>query len=220
MAFRNLLVLDSGKEINIKEIKTEVIRKSIHISFCLIPILYNTIGDFYTFLVLYSGLALYLLSEFCRIKNIKLMKLFQTITNLSRRKTEINSKITFGPVNLVIGISLAMMFTSPYREFGIYVLTLSDGMASLVGKSIGRIKIEQSNKTIEGSLAFFTVTVLLAANVTKNPVLAIALSLFLTILEYISKGDLDNLLLPIFASSLVFSGDLIQLMHKLDFINL
>lgn len=94
---------------------------------------------------------------------------------------------------------------------GILIMGYGDGLAGLIGKKFGKIKIF-NHKSLEGTLTNFIVSFLIAIlflgvkfNISLNiVVLSFIIALFSSILELITPHGLDNLTLPIGISILVY----------------
>ena len=110
--------------------------------------------------------------------------------------------IIFWPLNTLIFQGAAL------------VLGLSDGIAGVVGARYGRKKYKVTgDKTIEGSLIFFLITVLILFGVLYINNTAFALdralvvfgsSLLLTIVEATFGKGWDNLFIPIVAGAILY----------------
>jgi glycerol-3-phosphate acyltransferase PlsY len=74
-------------------------------------------------------------------------------------------------------------------------LTLGDLFAALIGKKWGRIKLF-SQKSLEGSLACFTVCALIAL-IKFHPVIAITGAIVATLIELLPTGLDDNVTMPL-----------------------
>lgn len=75
----------------------------------------------------------------------------------------------------------------------IVILSLGDGMSTIVGKFFGKHRI--GRKSIEGFLSFFTFSAL-GAGVIVEPVTAITLALIGGLIEMVEFFD-DNLMIPV-----------------------
>ena len=88
----------------------------------------------------------------------------------------------------------------PMQE--LYALGFGDGLASLVGKLCGRIRIPFTNgKTVAGSLACFTAIFCSTVVLTGNPKVALGCALVGMAFELLPLRDLDNLVIPIVIAS-------------------
>lgn len=181
-------------------LKKELFRKSIHICSAFVPLLLHffywlTIG------LLIFAVLFYILTEILRLKG-KRVPLITFITETASRDRD-KGKIVLGPVFLVLGILLAaLILPEMYGAIGIFALAFGDGCASLFGKWIGKHKIiKSSSKTLEGSLACFTAVFISSFLVSKRPVLSLLEALFVTLIEFFSIGNFDNLIIPLTGGS-------------------
>lgn len=135
----------------------------------------------------------------------KIFDLFKIINKVNR--------ISWGEIFYPLGVMLSAIFFLPDRimafQFGILVLGLSDSLANIFGGLFGtyKVKIFNGTKSLEGSVVFFIVTLLLiilfqgwAGYYFSTPFLFVAL--ILTSVEFSLFFGLDNLFLPILASYL------------------
>lgn len=178
------------------EIQTELIRKSIHMLIAAVPLISTVFSAAFALLLLASGTLLYSYSEHMRHQGITI-PIITRITELASRKRDLN-RFVLGPITLGLGAMLALMlYPAPAAFMAIYALAFGDGLAGLVGKAIGRIKIPASRgKTLEGSLACFT-AVFFAGTFFFTVPEALAIALVATFIEALPTGDADNVLLPV-----------------------
>ncbi|MDN5786899.1 diacylglycerol/polyprenol kinase family protein [Pseudorhodobacter sp.] len=117
---------------------------------------------------------------------------------------------SYGDLLLAVSVGLCL-FLSEGRLFlyvlPIAVLTLADATAALVGRSYGTrfFRVEEGDKSIEGSTVFFAVTLLISVIclmlMTPFPplniiVLSVMVAAFGTLVEAVSWRGFDNLFLP------------------------
>jgi len=150
-----------------------------------------------TLLMLGSGVLFYTWAELERLEG-RQMGLVSFITMSASRSRDMNS-VVFGPITLAMGAMLALMlYPEPAASLAIYALAFGDGLSSLIGKSIGRIRIPLSGgKTIAGSLTCFLVVFLLALGTLPTLSTALTVAFAATLLEMIPSRDLDNIILPV-----------------------
>ena len=147
--------------------------------------------------LLLAALVLYSFTEFIRLKGIN-VPVVSKITSIAARKRDEN-KFVLGPVTLVAGIiSAALLWNPESARIGIYALAFGDGLASLVGKLLGRIHIPFTNgKTAAGSLACFYAVFLSSYCVGRNAAVSFALAFVAMVVEIIPMTDLDNIVIPV-----------------------
>lgn len=174
----------------------EVFRKSIHLCSALVPTL---LGIAYkpVLVLLLLALIFYSSTEFVRLKGIT-VPLISKITSIAARKRDEN-KFVLGPVTLVTGIIIAaLLWDSLPARIGIYALAFGDGLASLVGKLIGRIHIPfTKGKTAAGSLACFYAVFISSFIVGQNAFVSLILATVAMFVEVIPMTDFDNIVIPV-----------------------
>lgn len=178
-----------------KIILKELFRKSIHICSSIVPLLFASFY-WYTVYGLLIIVALYYLCELARLEGHP-VPLISLITETASRQRD-EYKFVLGPVTLVLGIVFAAL-TLPLEcaAVGIYALAFGDGLASLVGKIIGRVKIPfTGGKTLEGSLACFTAVFISTWIVSKNIWISLAVGFLAMVIEVLPLGDWDNMIIP------------------------
>jgi dolichol kinase len=177
------------------EIKTEIVRKSIHFLIALSPAL-AALNRPVTMLFLMTGILAYTYMEGLRLAGIR-VPLISSVTSMAAR-TRDQGRFVLGPVTLGIGALLALLlYPSPAAAVAIYALAFGDGMASLIGKIFGRIRPGfLCGKSVEGSLACFTAVFIAAYAVSASARIALAAALTAAAVEALPLKDYDNLALP------------------------
>ncbi len=189
----DVAVLD--RSASLKEIQTEVIRKSIHMMVAFVPLLarYNIT---LTFSALVAGLLLYSYSEFMRMRGVELVFISRITLAASRSR---DKGFVFGPVTLAIGTMMALMlYPEPAAAVAIYALAFGDGFSSLFGKLFGRITIPfTGGKSYAGSSACLVSVFLTTLAVSGSVRVAVIIAVSTTLIEVLPSGDLDNMLIPV-----------------------
>jgi phytol kinase len=180
-----------------RDLQTELIRKSIHLSIALAPTIATLIGTAVTIMLLGTGTLVYAIAEHER-RNGRSIAIISRLTVLASRGRD-RDHFVLGPVTLGLGAMMAMMlYPDPAASIAIYALAFGDGIASFAGKLLGRVKLPfTGGKTLEGSLACATAVAIAAYAVYPVPAVVAAAALVATILEAIPTGDADNLILPV-----------------------
>ncbi len=180
---------------SIKEIQTELFRKSIHMMVAFVPTMarFNII---FTFSALVLAIFLYSYSEFMRIRGVEISIISRITVAASRRK---DSSFVFGPVTLAIGALMALMlYPEPAAAIAIYALAFGDGFSSLFGKLFGRTFIPfTGGKTYAGSLACLISVFLTTLAVSGSIRIAVIIAVATTLFEVLPSGDLDNMIIPV-----------------------
>ncbi|MCK5673518.1 MAG: phosphatidate cytidylyltransferase [Spirochaetales bacterium] len=185
---------------SIKEIQTELLRKSIHMMVAFVPTMakFNIV---FTFSALVLAILFYSYSEFMRVRGVKISIISKITVAASRRR---DTGIVFGPITLAIGALMALMlYPEPAAAIAIYALAFGDGFSSLFGKLFGRSFIPfTGGKTYAGSTAclisVFLTTLAVSGSIRVAVIVAVATTLF----EVFPSGDMDNMLIP-FGTGLV-----------------
>ncbi len=173
----------------------ELFRKSIHICSSFIPLLLS-LAYWPVIILLILAAAFYTVSEILRSKNINI-PFISKVTEIAARKRDENHFV-LGPLTLVGGILLAALFLPlESARIGIFALAFGDGLASLVGKLLGKITIPGAHgKTAAGSLTCFVAVFISTFCCCKNCLLALVIALYAMFIEILPLSDFDNLIIP------------------------
>ena len=141
--------------------------------------------------------------------------LFLPVMALSKNKNlfssihEVNRK-TYGELYFPVAISITAWWfpTKNLFMYGVLVMGISDGLASIFGQKLGKrtYRLWQGKKSYVGSFVFFVATMLIGLFVTHSSigiVPLLAIGLILTLIEASLSGGIDNLVLPPAASGLL-----------------
>ncbi len=192
------LILTQNKRERVisREIRTEIIRKTIHMLIAFTPLLAQTLGRNITVGLLLSGILMYTAAESLRLHG-KRVFLISRLTRLSSRKRD-QGHFVLAPVTLGFGAVLALaLYPEPAASVAIYALAFGDGLSSLFGKIFGTVKIPfTGGKSVEGSFTCFTAVLFSSFIVLQNLQFALLIALFATFLEALPTKDFDNLVLP------------------------
>lgn len=178
------------------EIRTELIRKSIHLLIGLVPTLAAwNLG--FTVMLLGSGIIVYAYGEFLRLRGFEVV-LVSRLTAMAARKRDMG-KFVLGPVTLGLGAMLALLlYPEPAASIAIYALAFGDGLSSLVGKTFGSIRLPLTGgKSLEGSLTCFLAVLSASYALTGDAARSAMVALAATVVEAVPSKDLDNILLPV-----------------------
>lgn len=180
----------------LNSLKKELFRKTIHLCSALVPF-FLRLAYWPIVILLILAAVLYSICEYERLQG-KTIPLISKITETAARKRDEN-KFVLGPVTLVLGILFAaLLLPLKSATVGIYALSFGDGLASLVGKIFGRIKIPfMQGKTIAGSLACFTAVLISTFCVSKDPLMSLFIAFCAMIIEVLPLKDYDNLIIPV-----------------------
>lgn len=185
--------------------KNELIRKSIHLSSSIVPVIYYFIDRKPAIIILAAFTITQMLLDILRVKFEPLKKLYLRYVKHILRGHELNNdkSVFTGATYLTLAFLICVIiFPKPVAITAMFVVVFCDSFAAIVGKSWGKHFI--SNKTFEGSLAFFlsgVIIILLTPKVTDSMseyyvgIIAVFLS---AIFELIPIKIDDNLSTPIF----------------------
>ena len=184
----------AGKDID--ELKTEIVRKSIHFIIALSPSM-AAVNRPLTVLLLMTGTLGYSLMEYLRLSGIK-VPVISSLTNMASRSRDVG-RFVMGPVTLGLGALLALLlYPSPVAAIAIYALAFGDGFASLVGKFFGKWRPAfLCGKSVEGSFACFAAVLISAYAVSGSMHIAVIAAFTATVVEAMPLEDYDNLALPV-----------------------
>lgn len=177
------------------EMRTELVRKSIHLLIGLVPTLASwNFGV--TVASLSAGILVYAYSESMRLHGYE-VAVISKITAIAARRRD-SGKFVLGPVTLGIGALLALvLYPEPAASIAIYALAFGDGLSSLVGKAFGSIRIPfTGGKSVEGSLTCFLAVLCSAYAVTGDAPRSALIAGIATVTEALPSKDADNILLP------------------------
>jgi len=177
--------------------KNEILRGAIHIGSFSIPfVCMHLLNHYIVSLIILLTTALYITSEFLRIRGINL-PVTSTITWKTARKPELYEIVT-APVLFALGIVLSLiLFPTPVNYVPVTILTLGDGFATFFGKTLGRTVLPlNKGKTVEGS-AFGFICAFSGALLFINPTKALISSAIGTLVELLPLPINDNLTIPL-----------------------
>lgn len=206
---------NSGKNISIVN---ELKRKSIHLSSVVIPLTYY----FTDRKIMLNALALIfivmVLIDIFRYRNGFVKKFYNRFfKNILRVHESVENKIFFtGGTYIVLAFLLCVLFFE--RNIAILsmlIIIFCDTAAALVGKLFGKHYIK--SKTIEGSIAFFIVGMILffftmMPDNSSGIMIGITAIFLTTLFELIPLKIDDNIVIP------MFFGITYSLLSKTDFL--
>lgn len=177
-------------------LRKELFRKSIHLCSSFVPFLLS-FAFLPTVILLAVALIMYCISEFLRLNNHNI-PIVSRVTEIAARKRDEN-KFVLGPVTLVIGILVATLsLPLEYATVGIFALAFGDGLASLIGKMIGKITIPGAHgKTVAGSLSCFLAVFISTFVYCQNCYISLLVGISAMFIEVLPISDFDNIIIPI-----------------------
>jgi len=179
-----------------EDIQKEFFRKSIHLSVAFIPFL-ASINLGLTMGFLAAGTIVYAYSEILRIEG-HTIAVISAVTMIASRKRD-SGRIVLGPITLAVGTMISLlMYPNPASAIAIYALAFGDGFSSIIGKTLGTIRLPFTNgKTLEGSLACFIAVFLASLSASGSAEIAFPIALSATLIEALPLKDMDNIVMPV-----------------------
>jgi len=186
------------KPFTARELKSELLRKLLHALIALVPFL-AAMDRSFTALLLMCGTLFYSCMEGLRFLGFS-PPFISAVTSATSRKQE-HEAFVLGPVTLGLGALLALLLFSPKpAAIAVYVLAFGDSISSLVGRFLGHLRPSfLTGKSIEGSLTCFVVSTALAFLVFGAWETAVVIGLATMLIDALSIGDFDNILIPLAA---------------------
>tara|TARA_B100000579_G_scaffold418630_1_gene416414 strand:- start:2027 stop:2608 length:582 start_codon:yes stop_codon:yes gene_type:complete len=180
----------------------EVLRKIIHLSSSLFSFMLLYLGKEICLPIFLLITMIFLLADYMRIKNLKFKKIYNIFFKIVTRPVEENYLTGATHVFLSILI-ITILFDVKIACASLLIMSFSDSAGALVGRYFGKFKI--LDKSLEGSISFFIVSVLvlLSFNFSIDKILYV--SLVCTVVELLSskiKVD-DNFSVPLSAAVLL-----------------
>jgi len=178
------------------EVRTEVVRKSIHFLIALAPSI-AAVNKTAAVAFLMIGVLGYTLMECLRLSGVK-VPVISSLTSMASRPRDIG-RFVMGPVTLGMGALLSLLlYPSVAAAIAIYALAFGDGIASLFGKFFGKWRPAfLFGKSIEGSIACFAVVLISAYAVCGDSRIAVIAAFTAMAVEALPLGDYDNLVIPV-----------------------
>jgi len=179
-----------------EELRIEILRKGIHLFIAFVPAIARY-GQGLAMGILAGGILFYAICEGLRISGYS-VPFISSVTALAARRRD-GDRFVIGPVTLGLGALLSLLlYPDPASSIAIYALAFGDGLSSLVGKSIGSVRLPfTGGKSLEGSLtcmtAVFVSSLALTQDVLRSAIIAVAA----TLIEAAPTKDLDNIILPV-----------------------
>lgn len=173
----------------------ELQRKAIHQLALIIPISYLYLSKSLVLQILAPITILVIIVDISRLRIAAVKKLFMKIFKIVLRPHEKN-KLTGSTYFLTATVITIWLFPKDIAIYCIMILIVSDTLAALVGKRIGKHKI--FDKSVEGSSAFFISAFIIGLIMPDIPLIQVLTASFSsTILELIPVRLDDNFRIPV-----------------------
>ena len=193
---RNLRYKKLSQNERVEDLIKETFRKIIHLCTALVPLFARYF--FYPTVIALSAITFfYIIFEILRLKGYQIF-MVSSITGFAARKRD-RGKFVLGPVTLSLGV-ISTLLIFPFKEasIGIMSLALGDGLASLVGKFLGRQHLNISkDKTIAGSIACFTAVFISTIAISRSFIKSFFIAAIAAGTEALPLKDFDNILIPL-----------------------
>ena len=180
--------------------RTDLYREIIHMGSFLIPVLCQFFNfDRYMIAVAISATTIiYAFSELARRAGVDFPP-FTTVTNLVAIGDE-RWEFATAPIFFAVGIVFPLTFYPTKIGFAaITILTLGDGIARMVGKTMGQVALPYNKaKKLEGTMAGILLSAL-ASLLFVSPLEAVAASIIGMIVESLPLPISDNMVIPLAA---------------------
>jgi len=189
--------------------KNEILRKLVHLASSFVPVFYLLTDKYFTLILLTFCVAFMLFLDIGRYKSAAVNKYYiKFLKPVLRQKEEKTNKFLFtgGTFVFISDLLCVLIFPKEIAIAAMFVMIFCDSFAAIVGKSIGKLKI--NNKTLEGTLAFivsgFILSLILPKYTNSNFeyyifIFVIVLTALIELIEF--KID-DNLIIPLLFGSL------------------
>ncbi|MDK2372974.1 MAG: hypothetical protein QI197_06305 [Candidatus Korarchaeota archaeon] len=199
--------------------RNELLRKAIHILFSSILLVPMMVGDLidpklvyaaalavggWIYSVQVKGLPQWLKAgmQIPQPKGMEIvLESFNRLVSLVERDYERRAG-WLGALSGLIGVSSSYFLFGSLASYGIFALILTDGLSSMVGISMGRIKIPMADGTLEGTAAGLISYLALLVGLTGDPFLAGLVAISSSVVEL--YGGEDNIAVPIVSSLVAF----------------
>lgn len=180
------------------QLKKELLRKSIHLSTSVIPLLYyyglSKQSILWICLFFTAG---FFSADILRMNFDLARRYFLVVFSGLLREDEQNRKFT-GASWLFLGMTATFyLFPKEAAIPAVLFLTLADPAAAIAGKKFGSDYF--FGKSIEGSLGFYLTASAVILLFTDFSWLGIATALGAAVIEFLPIGINDNILIPLFA---------------------
>lgn len=193
-----------------KSLKTEILRKAIHISSLWMPV-FIFFADRIVSVTLFAVLLLLNTAvEYAAFQKMPLFgNLFRKLFIKTLRGKEISRTkfVASGSIYVLLAaLIVSVCFSPKAAAAGMAVMLVADSCAALVGKFFGSVRFA-NNKSLEGTLAFFAsalcILMLLYQNV--SPCWLATTALIATLAEFFEEklGIDDNLSIPLVSGFLL-----------------
>ncbi len=191
--------------------RAEVRRKALHLIALVVPLGMALLGKEVSVLLLVPSALFALLMDYLRVRSSSVSHLISRVFGFMMRPEEVPP--VGGPVRingatwvLVSAALLAFIFPIRIAVPSFVMFMICDAAAALVGRRYGRTHWGNSRRTVEGSLAFVVVGVVIFALFPSIPFWIGAVSVIVAALAEAAPKPLnDNIRVPVTAAAVIFA---------------
>lgn len=189
-------------------LKEELLRKSIHITTSVIPLIYYYHASKEQILVLCLGFfSLFLIGDILRIYVTQIQQIYEKIFGNLLREHESGKNLN-GATLLFLGLSISiLLFEKNIAVVAMLFLTISDSAAAIIGKIFGRHYI--SHKTFEGAFAFFASASIISLIFYEKVIFGLLIAVIMAIVELAPIKINDNIIIPIISGLLLTLANIV-----------
>ncbi|MFH2056269.1 MAG: diacylglycerol/polyprenol kinase family protein [bacterium] len=174
-------------------------RKSTHLLALVIPAIYLVLPREWAIAVMVAASVLIVSFEVIRLRRWAPWKFLSPVFGQMIRPQEQNGNFTGALYILLSGVLCIILFNKFIAATAITFIIVGDVASAMVGRRWGKHKLRGS-KSLEGSLAFLAVALLVTAAIPNVPwAVGIAGAVVATIAEGLSIYRDDNLTVPLAA---------------------
>ena len=184
--------------------KNEILRKIIHLTALIIPLIYYFFLNKREFVIfIFILLFITLIIDYLRINNNKLRNIFNFLFSNVLREREKNT--TLNATTLLFGFfTISILFDKSIVIPSMIIALVSDSFAAIIGLKYGETKLIY-NRTLEGTIVFNVVTfIILILFMGDISYYLILISSIIAIAELLSPSHLDNFTVPFISSILLY----------------
>jgi phytol kinase len=184
-----------------EEIRTEILRKGIHLLIAFVPgIAQISLG--LAVGLLSGGVLFYATCEDLRLRGYRVPVVSELTSRAARRRDA--NRFVLGPITLGLGALLSLLlYPNPAASIAIYALAFGDGLSSLVGKSLGSIRIPfTGGKSVEGSLTCLVAVFIASLAVTGDAPHSFLIAVAAMVIEAAPTKDFDNIIMPVLVGAI------------------
>ena len=134
--------------------KREILRKVFHLSTCVFALMLLYFGKTICIPFFLSLAIIFFVLDFLRLKNKHVQRLYNIFFGIVTKHYE-ERQLTSASYVFLSLIIVAIVFEVRIASSALLIMSLSDPIASLVGRGYGKFYIFE--KSLEGSIAFFIV---------------------------------------------------------------